>query len=85
MERIVKQVKMLKIYVPSYYVDGGQGFRGSWTKEEIYYMGHFISEEDAQTRFELAKKQWDIEKERRWTGFLHKVKMDTWWENVEIL
>lgn len=85
MERIVKQVKMLKIYVPEYYVAGGQGFCGTWGKEKVYYKGNFISDEDTQTRFEQAKKEWDIEKNLRWGALLEKVVVNTWWENVEIL
>lgn len=85
MERIVKQVKMLKIYVPRYCVDLGQGFGGAWVEEEVYYRGKFISEEDTQARFEQAKKEWDIEKRCRWGAFLKEVKINTWWEDVEIL
>lgn len=78
MERIVKQVKMLKIYARA-----SADHRDPW--EKIYYIGKFISEEDTQTRLELAKKKRDIEKEDCWGVYLGNVKTDTWWENVEIL
>lgn len=82
MERIVRQVKMLKIYAPVYY---DHAYVSRSLGEEVYYIGKFISEEDTQTRFELAKKERDIDEGRRWAALVGQVKTDTWWENVEIL
>lgn len=85
MTRIVKQMKMAKIYVPACYVDGGQGFRGNWTKETIFYTGAYTSETDMQEKFIKAKEEWDKKKKESWDTYYTEVKLVDWWENVEIL
>jgi hypothetical protein len=85
MTRTVRQIKMAKIYVPKYFVDGGQGFGGNWVKETVYYEGAYTNKTDMEERFAKAKTEWDEEKNIRWGACCTKVVFEEWWEILEIL
>jgi hypothetical protein len=80
--RTVKQVKMVEISRPDYYVDGGMGFVGNWVDGEVYYRGFYTTAEDVQQRFEQAQKSWEEERKKRWCA-QGKVTVKEWWENIE--
>jgi hypothetical protein len=85
MERIVKQIRKIKIYVPKYYIDGGMGFRGSWANGITYYEGDYTNKTEMDKKIEEAKAHWEIEKHNRWGASMEKVIVNEWWEIVEII
>ena len=84
MERIVKQIRKIKIHVPKYYIDGGMGFRGEWAEGITYYEGDYTNKTEMDKKIEEAKAHWDTVKNKRW-GSMEKVLVSEWWENVEII
>ena len=85
MERIVKQIRKIKIEVPGYYVDDGQGFGGSMAKGIVYYDGLYTNTQDIEQKINDAKASWAIEQKRRWGAEREKVIIEDWWENIEII
>jgi hypothetical protein len=86
MERIVRQVRKIKIYIPSYYVDGGMGFQGSTVKETVFYEGDYTTKEEIDKKIQKAQTEWDIEYPKRWCPYWYKeVQVHQWWETVEII
>ena len=83
--RILKQVKMVEIKQPQYYVDGGMGFSGNWVKEHIYYKDIYTTKEKVQEEFEKAKELWEKEKENRYGASGVEVEINEFWKTVEII
>ena len=83
--RILKQIKMVEIKQPKYYVDGGMGFCGDWVEEQIYYKDIFTTKEKVQEEFEKAKELWKKEKETRYGASCVEVEINEFWETVEII
>ena len=59
MERIVKQIRKIKIYIPSYYVDGGMGFQGFTGKEQVFYEGDYTTKEEIDKKIQKIQAEWE--------------------------
>lgn len=84
MERIVKQILQIKIYIPAFNEDFGMG--GSiWHKAKVYYEGEYTADDIIKEKIAEAEADLRIIKKTCWTDYDLKVEVRTCWETVEII
>lgn len=85
MERIVKQIRKIKIYIPAFSEVFGMGGGSIWHKAKVYYEGEYTTDDIIKEKIAEAEADLRIIKKTCWSNYDLKVEVRTCWETVEII